>query len=255
MITFIVVDDETPAREELKYLLGKYNDFELAAEASDGKMAIELCKVKKPQVVFLDIQMPGYTGIEVAEKLLQFDNPPYIVFVTAYDSYAIEAFNLHVIDYLLKPIENLRLEQTIDRIRKNNNSQHDLNLAMEKIKTMMQQQNTQKFSSPYITVCDDDCYYPVSFKKIKYAYTIDKKTYLLTEEGKYCYKNTLTHFEKSSPGNFLRIHRSFVVNIHFIAKIDKWFNGTYKLTIDNEKKSVSVSRQYAPEFRKIMKME
>ena len=103
MIKVIIADDEEPAREELKYLLGNYPDIRIIDEASDGKMALRKISEYEPDVVFLDIHMPSLTGIETAEKLIKLDRLPHVVFVTAFDAYAIHAFELHAVDYLLKP--------------------------------------------------------------------------------------------------------------------------------------------------------
>lgn len=255
MITYIIADDETPARDELKYFLDKYNDFLLVGEASDGENALTLCKIEKPNVAFLDIQMPGLTGVEVTSRLLKLKEPPFIVFVTAFDSYAIEAFDLHAIDYILKPIEHVRLENAVTHIRNIVNSGNDLENSVKKIKALLNYTDSAKNISPFITLCNEEQYFPIAFEEIKYAHVINKRTYITTEDGKFCYKNTLTHFKEEAPTYLIRVHRAYVVNIHFIEKIDLWFNGTYQITIKGGKETVPVSRHYLKHFKNIMKIE
>lgn len=258
MIKYIIADDENPAKDELKYLLNKYSDFSLVGEASDGVTALKLCEDSNADVAFLDIQMPGLTGVEVASRLLKLNKPPFIVFVTAFDSYAIEAFDLHAIDYILKPIEKERLEDAVGHIRNtvsSGGSNGDIESSIEKIKALLNCTDLSKNTSPFITLCNEEQYYPIAFDTIKLAHAINKKTYITTEDTKYCYKNTLTHFDEEAPDYLIRVHRAYVVNIHFIEKIDLWFNGTYQVTIKGEQDTVPVSRHYIKQFKKIMKME
>src|SRR5262245_25716194 len=116
-IRALVVDDEQLAREELCFLLGETGTVEIAGQASDGVGALRLAGELKPDVVFLDVQMPGLTGFEVARRLLLTDTPPELVFVTAFDQHAIDAFSVNAVDYVLKPVDAERLSQTLDRLR------------------------------------------------------------------------------------------------------------------------------------------
>ena len=114
----VVVDDEQPAREELCFLLGQIEDVTVVGQADNGVSALEVISDVEPNVAFLDVQMPGLTGFEVANLLLQNASPsPWVVFVTAYDQYAIEAFEVNAVDYLLKPVEQGRLDQAVERLR------------------------------------------------------------------------------------------------------------------------------------------
>ena len=107
----------------------------------------------------------------------------------------------------------------------------------------------------YITICNDDRFYPIKFDSIKYAYADEKKTYIITTEGTYQYKKTLSRLEELLPEFFFRTHKSYLVNIKYIRKIDAWFNGAYKLTISDDEKTVPLSRSCASDFKKIMNME
>ncbi|HPJ43640.1 MAG TPA: LytTR family transcriptional regulator DNA-binding domain-containing protein [Spirochaetota bacterium] len=254
MINVIIADDEEPARGELKFLLEQYDDINIIAEASDGEMAVKLCHEHKPDLIFMDIQMPALSGIEAAEMLVNSGNTPYIIFVTAYDSYAIRAFELHAIDYLLKPVETVRLESSLARIRKLLSSDHDISVSLKAMKDMLGDYKEQRCSK-VITVCKDEKFYPVAVEKIKYAYADDKRTYLVTTSGKFTYKNTLHHLEELLPENFVRTHRSYIVNINFIKDIEPWFNGAYQITIVNDENNVPLSRSHAKCFKEIMQME
>jgi len=254
MIKVIIADDEEPARAEMKFLLEQYDDINILAEASDGEMAVKLCYEHKPDLVFMDIQMPALSGIEAAEMLINSGTPPYIIFVTAYDSYAIRAFELHAIDYLLKPVETERLESSLDRIRKLLNSDHDISASLKAMKEMLGGYKEHRCGK-VITVCKDEKFYPVPIDKIKYAYADDKRTYLVTTSGKFIYKNTLHHLEELLPQNFIRTHRSYIVNINYIKDIEPWFNGAYQITIINDEDSVPLSRSHSKYFKEIMQME
>lgn len=254
MIKVIIADDEEPARAEMKFLLEQYDDINILAEASDGEMAVKLCYEHKPDLVFMDIQMPALSGIEAAEMLINSGTPPYIIFVTAYDSYAIRAFELHAIDYLLKPVETERLESSLDRIRKLLNSDHDISASLKAMKEMLGGYKEHRCGK-VITVCKDEKFYPVPIDKIKYAYADDKRTYLVTTSGKFIYKNTLHHLEELLPENFIRTHRSYIVNINYIKDIEPWFNGAYQITIINDDDNVPLSRSHSKYFKEIMQME
>lgn len=254
MIKVIIADDEEPARAELAYLLEKYDDINIVGEASDGEMAVKLCHEQKPDLVFMDIQMPALSGIDAAEILMNSGNPPYIIFVTAYDAYAIRAFELHAIDYLLKPVETERLEASLERIRKLLASDHDFPVALKAMRDMLGGYREHRCSK-VITVCKDEKFYPVLIEKIKYAYADDKRTYLVTTSGKFIYKNTLQHLEELLPENFLRTHRSYIVNINYIKDIEPLFNGAYQISIVNDENPVPLSRSHSKYFKEIMQME
>jgi len=254
MINVIIADDEEPARAELRFLLEDYDDINIIAEASDGEMVVRLCHDKKPDLVFMDIQMPAISGIEAAEILLNSGKPPFIIFITAYDSYAIRAFELHAIDYLLKPIETDRLDRSLERIRKLISANHKSSIPEKAMRDMLGGFVNNR-TGKIITVCKDEKFYPVQLEKIKYAYADDKKTYLVTAAGKFLYKNTLHQLEEILPDNFVRTHRSFIVNIQFIKDIEPLFNGAYQISITNDDNHVPLSRSHSKNFKEIMHME
>lgn len=254
MISVIIVDDEAPARAEMRFLLERFDDINIIAEASEGETAVQLCHDMSPDLVFMDIQMPVLSGIDVAEILINSENPPYIIFVTAYDAYAIKAFELHAIDYLLKPVDPERLEKSLERIRKLSSSEKEISLSMKAMRDMLAGFKNNR-NKKIITVCRDEKFYPVSIEKIKYVYADDKRTYLVTTAGKFIYKNTLQHLEVRLPENFIRTHRSYIVNIQFIKDIEPWFNGAYQISIINDENPIPLSRSHSKNFKEIMQME
>jgi len=249
----VIVDDEMPAREELKFLLSDYDRVNVLGEAADGESAVNLIYDLKPDVVFLDIQMPAVTGIEVAEILLNSPDTPYIIFITAYDSYAIKAFELHAVDYLLKPIEKQRLTASIKRVEELVDSRGTDEKTLTGLKEMIGNFK-RKSENRYITVCRDERFYPIPFEQIKYAYSEGKKTVLVTTEGKFSYKNTLQSLEEAMTEDFIRTHKSYIVNIRYIEEIEPWFNGAYQIKVREDDHEIPLSRSYARNFKDTLRM-
>lgn len=252
MIRTLIVDDELPAREELIYMLEDFEDLEIIGEASHGKEAIELNKRLKPDLVFLDIEMPKLNGIEVAKQILTNDHSPYIMFVTAYEEYALDAFGVEAVDYILKPISQERLERGMERI-----------LAMDRAKNPKSQG-----ASPYsnqgrgyakpemankICVSDNGKLIPLNLREIIYATVEDKTTVIISSRGKYEVGYTLGELaEKLASPMFFRSHRSFLINLDHIEIIEPWFNSTFNVILKNIDSKIPVSRNQSKEFREIM---
>ncbi|WP_130807556.1 LytR/AlgR family response regulator transcription factor [Senegalia massiliensis] len=250
----LVVDDELPAREEIKYLLEKYDDIDIIYEANNGIIAFDLIQKFEPDIIFLDINMPKISGIELADKIINTKNTkiPLIVFITAYDEYAIKAFELNAIDYLLKPIGENRLEKTLKKIREN------LKLNDEKmqqnINTIVNQLQSKKQSdSIKLTLYKDGAFYPISTKDIIFSTVEDKNTVIITTKGKFIYHDSLSHLERNiNKNNFFRSHRSFIINIDYIEKIEPWFNNTYNVKLKGYNEHIPVSRGQVKQFKTIM---
>lgn len=253
MIRCLIVDDELPAREELKYLLSNSNKVKVVGEASHGLEALELIKKIEPDVIFLDIQMPQMSGIDVARKILQEDHIPMIIFVTAYDEFAIEAFEVNAIDYLLKPISEERLYSRIEKIyfMKNNeqvNPIEQLNKLIQGIKVSN--------PSSRISVYFKNKLIPIDTNDIIYSTVENKTTVIVTAKGKYETNYNLSELqEKLDPEIFFRTHKSYILNLNFIESIEPWFNSTYNINLKNSKDIVPVSRNYAKKFKEIMNID
>lgn len=253
-IRALIVDDEMPAREELKYLIEKYEGIEIVDEAKHGLEALNILKEKDIDLVFLDISMPKISGIDVAETISSDKNKmPFIIFITAYDDYAIKAFELNAIDYLLKPVTEDRLIKAINRVEE---SLYKDNYKYEmKLKNLINDMNSNysDYKSEKVCLYKDGTFIPVDKEDIILATIEDKNIIIITNKGKFVYHETLTHLEERlSNDNFFRSHRSYLINLDYINKIEPWFNNTYHIDMEGYEKKVPVSRGQVKDFRVIM---
>ncbi|RKD27561.1 two component transcriptional regulator, LytTR family [Caminicella sporogenes DSM 14501] len=250
----IVVDDEMPARDEIIYLLNDIGGLDIIGEASDGESALKLIKSRKPDVVFLDINMTGMDGFDLVNEILKFEHIPLIVFVTAYDQYAIKAFEVNAIDYILKPINKERLKKTVRKLKllfSNENINFDIEKRLNKLISKLNQPN-EKIDR--ICVYENGKYIPLNPKEILYLTTVGRNTIIKTKNGQFTTNYTLSEMEeKLSKYNFFRSHRSFLVNLDEVKEIHNWFNGTFQIVLNGaENVKISVSRNKAGEFKEIM---
>lgn len=255
MIKAIVVDDELPAREELIYIFQSFKNIEIIGEASHGIEALELNRKLKPDLIFLDIEMPKYSGIDVARKIMKEPHIPFIVFVTAYGEYALEAFEVNAIDYILKPISIERLSKSMDKII------HNMNIErtdyIDKLNKLIQDLKTEETkSSTRISVSDKGRLIPLNSSEIIYATIEEKNTVIFSEKGKFETNYTLGELaEKLNMQNFFRSHKSYLINLDLIEVIEPWFNSTFNLKLKNTKENIPVSRSRSKEFRQIMNID
>lgn len=252
MIKCIIVDDEMPAREELKYLLQEFEDIEVIGEAAHGLEAIELNKKLKPDLMFLDIQMPKISGIEVAYRLIKDGHLPLIVFVTAFEEYAIKAFEVNAIDYILKPISKERLKKDIEKVIHTHKLRSgELEDKIEKLIKDFKSQRANKITK--ISLYSNGRLIPLDPKEIIYATVEERSTVIVSTKGRFESNNTLSQLEeKLNSSNFFRCHKSFLVNLDYIEEIDPWFNSTFLIKMKNIKDEIPVSRSQAKEFKRIM---
>lgn len=233
-IKVLVAEDERLAREELVYFIGLYEDLELGPVAEDGRQLLEILEVFTPDVVFLDIQMPLVTGMEIATKLShpsRLDNrkSPLVVFTTAYDEYALAAFAIDAVDYLLKPYDASRFEATVARIRKRFVAQRDV----KKLGKLL--------------LDDGDKLVVITPHTIHYAIRAERHVEIYTPDGVHIFRGTLTDLEQRLDGwPFYRTHRSYLVNLNLVREITPWFNGAYTITLnDKNGTKIPVSRSSA----------
>ncbi len=248
-ISVFIVDDEGPARREMRRMLGKIGHVEIAGEARDGLQAVEMITRKRPDVVLLDIQMPGLDGFQVVEKLGDMDDMPAVIFITAYDQYAVRAFEVHAVDYLLKPVEEERLQEAIERmrsIRKGTRHRSDLEALLRTIsggpKRIPVRQGTG-----HVMVGEND---------ILYATVASGEVIVATEaiEGATNFRSLDGLLRELTPGMFVRTHRSYVVNIQRIHEITPGLSGVYRLRLGGtDGPVVPLSRAQARELRKLLK--
>lgn len=255
MIRALVVDDEVPAREELIYILKSFKEIEVVGEASYGKEALELEKQLNPDLIFLDIDMPGLNGIEVAQELVKSDSRAFIVFVTAYEAYAIKAFEVNAIDYILKPISEERLEKSIKKILNSINRERES--YFDRLGNLLSKLNIIEEKIPNkISLNQNGTLIPINIDEIIYATIEDKNTVVYTDKGRFQINATLGELkEKLNSPRFFRSHKSYLVNLDAIEAIEPWFNSTFNLKIKNTKEKILVSRSQSKEFKKIMNID
>jgi two-component system response regulator LytT len=250
-IATLLVDDESLALAELSHLLKDFPEIEVAGTASNGLQALELIESIEPDLVFLDVQMPGLDGLGVVRTLRSRNAPlPYIVFATAYDHYAIEAFRLEAMDYVLKPIERARLEETIARARR----------EIDEKRSLQEPPPAAPSSGPprtKILVRHGSRSLIVDASKIIYV-TIDEGVITVVTdefEGLANYRTIEEMQSDLDPDKFWRVHRSFLVNVNRIREVVPWFKSSFQVKVDDKKQTlIPVSRVQTKKLRTLLKM-
>jgi two-component system, LytTR family, response regulator LytT len=250
-ISAILVDDEKLASDELAYLLKEFPDVDIVATASNGIEAVKLIENLEPDLVFLDVQMPGLDGMSVIRKLREKNIPlPYFVMATAYDQYAIEAFRWEALDYLLKPVEKERLALSIERARRS---------IEEKAKAAQPEMPPPKPSlqRTKLLVKSNHRNFIVDAQDVVYATIDDGLITVVTTalEGQSNYRTIEELQSNLDPDMFWRVHRSYLVNIHRIKEVIPWFKSSFQLRMDDKKQSeVPVSRVQTKRLRALLKL-
>ena len=237
MIKVLIADDEAPAREELSFLISRLVGFQVVGVASSGSQAVFLIKELHPQVVFLDIQMPGLNGLEVSKAIEALDPKPLIVFVTAYDEYALNAFEVEAVDYLLKPVSDDRLLKTARRLKE----LLEPKLA-EKIETLLSGQGKEPVLKR-IPVEKNGRIKLLEPGEIVCFFADQGYIVARTGAGDFITNFTLNELEdKIGQRTFFRCHKSYIVNLDYIKEIIPWTYSSYKLIMNNNDE-IPVSRQ------------
>jgi two-component system LytT family response regulator len=238
--TTLIIDDEKLARERLKKLLAGFNStFNIIGEAKNGNQAEQLILNLQPDIIFLDIEMPGKNGFELIQSLPQL---PIVIFCTAHEEYALKAFDTNSIDYLVKPVKLERLEQTINKLQtlQQNLTSAQLQQVMQEI---AQQKSAKKMTS--ITVKKKDKILFLKLEDVTYFEAQEKYVSIHTNQSTELIEQSLTKLEERLPDHFLRVHRKYVINIHFIQDFQKYFNSRYIITLkDRKKTSITSGRSY-----------
>lgn len=246
MLKVFIVDDEPLARDELIYLLEKSNQVEIAGQAENMEMTLQKLQSMDIDVIFLDIQLGEDSGIKIANKLNQLEYQPMIVFATAYDDYAIKAFELNAVDYLLKPFDEKRVEQTIQKLVKR--------ISSDKPKITIPTRNHAILSNQVekLAITMDEKIVLVNVNDLLFIEANDGKTVIATAKERYTVHDSLVTFErKLEHSPVIRVHRAFLVNINSIVEIEPWFNSTYNLILLDGAK-VPVSRTYTKELKQLL---
>src|SRR3954451_3569246 len=250
IITTVVVDDEQLASDELVFLLRDFPEIEVIARGSNGLEAVDLIQKLEPELVFLDVNMPGLDGLGVIRQLREKGIPlPHFIFVTAYDQYAVEAFRLEAMDYLLKPVDHARLAETIERARR---------AIQEKARTAVPETVPRPIAHrTKLAVRSANRHFIVDAQDVIYA-TIDNGliTLVTTQiEGQSNYRTIEDLQANLDPEMFWRVHRSYLVNIHRIKEVIPWFKSSFQLRMDDKKQSeIPVSRVQTKRLRALLKL-
>jgi len=261
----IVVDDEQLARDELGYLLGQVGGVEVIAQAGNGVEALETIDRLQPDLVFLDVQMPGLTGFEVARRLLDTGPTSHIIFVTAYDQHAIEAFEVNAVDYLLKPVDPSRLEIALQRARRRIAGDRGdaatpaavrsiSNQQLEQIVQLVTERNSRR---ERLALKVGERFLLVQSEDIIYASLAAESITVVTNQhvGTSNYRTLDELQARLDPSVFWRVHRSHLVNINKIKEIVPWFSRNYILRMKDDKTTeIPVSRTQTRRLREYLKL-
>jgi two-component system response regulator LytT len=243
MIKAFLVDDEPLARDELTYLLRRTKQVEIVGEADSMESAIEHLLKVEADVIFLDIQLADESGLDLASKILQFKHRPEIVFATAYDEYALKAFELHAIDYLLKPFDESRVLLTINKLTQILDSKGSIGQVPKK---------NHFEGNDRLAITVDERIILINVSEILYLGTIEGKTVIVTEKNKYQVSESLIAFErKLHAHHIIRVHRAYLINVKAIVEIEPWFHSTYNL-IMNDGEKIPVSRTYTKDLKQLL---
>ncbi|QEM67053.1 response regulator transcription factor [Geobacter sp. FeAm09] len=244
-ITVFIIDDEAPARRELRYLLGQVGDVTVLGEASSPSQGLQGIRETRPQLVFLDIQLPGLSGIELAQVIRELPDKPLVVFATAFEQFAVQAFNVDAFDYILKPF-------TLERVAKSiHKAGRALDTQVQAHKPLQELHGPDKPDIKRILVHKGGKMIPVPPESIVFIRATEGEAQVHTADGVFTSKSTLNTLESVlEPYSFVRVHRNSLVNLNCIIEIIPWFNGSCKLVMnDNGGSEVLVSRYNAKDLK------
>ncbi|OGX04028.1 MAG: hypothetical protein A3G87_09355 [Omnitrophica bacterium RIFCSPLOWO2_12_FULL_50_11] len=253
MIGALIVDDETPARNELKRFLEKEADFKIVGEAQDGEEALSAIRRLRPQVVFLDIHIPKQSGLQVATALSELKTPPLVVFITAYDQYAIQAFELSAVDYILKPYDGTRFKSACQKVRQVVGDEVQVRDQLSNLRDYLERSKPlqilghRRNSRDRIFIHPNDVlYFRVKLTEVT-AHLSNGEELILNATLKLL-------FDMLDPSHFQQAHRSYIVNLGQVEKVRPLFGGNCELVLKNSIHStVPLSRRYARKLKKFLK--
>jgi two-component system LytT family response regulator len=248
----VIVDDEPPARQRLARLLAAYPDIEIVGQAASGGEAVTCLQETRPDLVFLDIQLPEYDAFEVLRRL---DDPPLAIFATGHDRYALEAFQTASIDYILKPVEEEALARALQKLmRLTQSGRSSLEQRMQEFLARFEPPARPEHLHKMAVRVGERAIL-IEMSEVSHFEAKDKYVFLHTLAGKeYLVDQTVTELEaRLDPRKFVRVHRSTLVNIDHVKEIQDWFNGKYRLILGNHARSeVLVSKGMAPRLKSLI---
>ncbi len=257
MLRVLIADDEKPARDELRWLLEKERNLEVVAEAENGMQVLSLLETNDVDLILLDIQMPGMTGLETARELMALPRFPQIIFITAFDRYAIEAFDVNALDYLLKPVEEDRLTRALNRARNRLESPEERQGAEESLLSLirgMTGRGTRRFEK--LTVYHEGRFIPIAFDQIILMTAEGKHALVVSTKGRFSYRKSLGDLEVLVEfSRLFKCHRSYTVNLDYLEAVEPWFNNAYKIKLKGVEELIPVSRSRISELKEILNMD
>lgn len=262
-LSTLIIDDEKLAREELRYLLNEISDVEVLAEGANGIEAIELIEEHQPDLVFLDVQMPGLDGFAVLKKILERTRQsheiklPQIVFATAYDQYAVQAFDVNAVDYLLKPFDRTRLAKAVERAQARFATTEAAPAGDAQLDSLLKLIGTQRATPARVVVQSQNRLLLVDQSDICYAAIDEGVIRVVTQalEGVSKCRTLEELQEQLDPAHFWRAHRGFIVNINHIREVVPWFKSSYQLRMnDKHQTEIPVSRAQTKRLRELFNL-
>ncbi len=254
----VVVDDEQLAREEVCFLLGEVGGVEVVGQASDGLQALQVIESESPDLVMLDVQMPGLTGFEVARRLFDAGIELQLVFVTAFDQHAIQAFDVNAVDYLLKPVEAERLTTAVERVRRRLASERgSARQSGGELDRLLQLLSQRQEHREQLAVRVSDRFLLIQADEVVHASVDNDVITVVTNSlsGTSNYRTLDELQARLDPAVFWRVHRSHLVNINRIKEIVPWFSRNYILKMKDAKGSeIPVSRSQTKRLREYLKL-
>jgi two-component system LytT family response regulator/two-component system response regulator LytT len=255
-ITALIVDDEQPARDELVFLLNSFPDVEVVGQGKNGVEAVSLVRELNPHLVFLDVQMPGVDGFGVIKRLLEKKaHLPFFVFATAFDQYAVQAFEVNAIDYLLKPIAKPRLERAILRVRRLLETTNATSQKLDRLVQMVEQRPV--IQKGKLVVKSANRLFLVDSDEVIYASIEDGVISIVTREleGESNFRTVEELQASLDPKVFWRVHRSYLVNLNHIKEVVPWFKSSYQLKMEDRKQTeIPVSRAQTRKLRELLNL-
>lgn len=246
MMNVYVVEDEMLARQELIYLLKETGKINVVGEAEDIHSALWDINEKQPDAVFLDIELESGNGLDLAKQFNNMKKQPMIVFVTAYDEYALDAFELDAIDYIVKPVDETRLLKAINKLMNQIpflNTEREIETPTRSVAYKNEKQS--------ITIKEDERIIVIDTNDILYVGTENRQAYVQTLENKYETDTLLYKMIEKLGDDFVQVHRGYIVNIKQIAALEPWFNRTYLILLKDGSK-ISVSRSYVKIIKDVL---
>jgi two-component system, LytTR family, response regulator len=255
-ISALIVDDEQPARDELAYLLRNFPDVEIVGQGKNGVEAVSLVRELGPDLVFLDVQMPGLDGFGVIKKLLDHNTRlPFFIFVTAYDHYAVRAFEVNAVDYVLKPIERNRLDKALRKVRGMLEASEAAFQKLDRLVHMIEERPAAQSSK--LVVKSGNRMVLVDSTDIIYATIEDGVIRIVTRDldGQSNFRTVEELQNNLDPNIFWRVHRSYIVNINRIKEVVPWFKSSYQLKMqDRQETEIPVSRAQTRKLRELLNL-